>query len=186
LACNGINVCICIAGVVIIAEPADACGPLTNAQELSGAVLLVDRGSCSFMEKALNVERAGALGVIVIDNVDSEAAFAMGSDEQPHGVKILTMMVSKHVGQDLRYPKDSSQGSSEPRLLNIDLVDLSNATLGSAQSAYMERHVYVPEATQSWLENNGDVTRLAQQDKSKSTWQSLVLDLVSSIQSMQT
>jgi len=46
--------------------------------------------------------------------------------------------------------------------------------------------VYVPEATQSWLENNGDVTRLAQQDKSKSTWQSLVLDLVSSIQSMQT
>ncbi|DBB03198.1 TPA: hypothetical protein ACH3X1_000010 [Trebouxia sp. C0004] len=173
-------------GVVVIAEPADACGPLTNAQELSEAVLLVDRGSCSFMQKALNVEQAGALGVIVVNNKDSEAAFAMGSDEQPHSVKILTMMVSKHVGQDLRCPKDSSQGGSEPRLLNMDLVDLSNASLGSAQSAYMEQHVYVPEATQSWLENNGDVTRLAQQDKSKSTWQSLVLDLVASNQSMQT
>jgi len=181
-----VNVCMCIAGTVVIAEPADACAPLTNAQELSGAVLLVDRGSCSFMEKALNVEQAGALAVIVINIKDSEAAFAMGSDEQPHDVKILSMMVSKHVGQDLRHPKDSSQGGSEPRLLNIDLVDLSNVTLGSAQSAYMEQHVYVPEATQSWLETNGDVTRLAQQDKSKSTWQSLVLDLAASIQSMQT
>ena len=182
----GISVCICIAGVVVNAEPADACGPLTNGEELSGAVLLVHRGSCSFMEKALNVEQAGALAVIVINNKDSEAAFAMGSDEQPHGVKILTMMVSKHVGQDLRHPGDSSQDGSKPRLLNIDLVDLLNATLGSAQSAHMEQHVYVPEATQSWLENNGDVSRLAQQDKSKSTWQSLVMDLAASIQSMQT
>ena len=186
MALLNVNVCMCIAGTVVIAEPADACAPLTNAQELSGAVLLVDRGSCSFMEKALNVEQAGALAVIVINIKDSEAAFAMGSDEQPHDVKILSMMVSKHVGQDLRHPKDSIQGSSEPRLLNVDLVDLPNATLGSAQSAYMEQHVYVPEATQSWLENNGDVTRLAQQDKSKSTWQSLVLDLAASIQSMQT
>ena len=166
------------AGPLYSAEPADACASLTNTQELSGAVVLVDRGSCSFMEKAVNAEKAGALAIIVVNNVISEAAFAMGFDKYKYSVNITAMMINKDAGQTLRLPQDKPD--EEAPLLLVELIDLPNATQSHGQSVYMEQHVYVPDATQSWLENNDDLTKLAQQGSL--TWQSLLSDLAASIQ----
>lgn len=47
----------------------DACSPLTNAAAVAGRVALVDRGTCAFVIKVKNAQNAGAVAVIVADNV---------------------------------------------------------------------------------------------------------------------
>lgn len=46
----------------------DGCTAFTNAAEVSGNIAVIDRGTCTFVEKALNAQTAGATGVIVVDN----------------------------------------------------------------------------------------------------------------------
>ncbi|KAG0712544.1 Protease-associated domain-containing protein 1 [Chionoecetes opilio] len=53
---------------LVLADPLDSCSPPYNALELQGAVVLVARGGCSFVSKAVKAEAAGALAVIVMDN----------------------------------------------------------------------------------------------------------------------
>ncbi|MGH7357208.1 MAG: M4 family metallopeptidase [Candidatus Rokuibacteriota bacterium] len=45
----------------------DACEPLVNA--VAGRIVLVDRGTCGFTVKVQNAQDAGAIGVLVADNV---------------------------------------------------------------------------------------------------------------------
>lgn len=45
----------------------DACGPILN--DVSGRIALVDRGTCAFTVKVVNAQAAGAIGVLVADNV---------------------------------------------------------------------------------------------------------------------
>lgn len=43
----------------------DACEPLTNSDELAGAIALIERGGCTFQAKLERVEAAGAIGAVV-------------------------------------------------------------------------------------------------------------------------
>ncbi len=47
----------------------DACSPITNAADVAGKIALVDRGTCGFTIKVKNVQDAGAIAVIVADNL---------------------------------------------------------------------------------------------------------------------
>jgi hypothetical protein len=58
--------------------PSDACQPLVAAA--TGKVVLVDRGTCSFKTKALNVQNAGGIGMLLANNADSVAPPSMGDD----------------------------------------------------------------------------------------------------------
>jgi hypothetical protein len=46
----------------------DGCSAFTNAPQVAGTFALVDRGGCLFITKAENAQKAGALGLILIDN----------------------------------------------------------------------------------------------------------------------
>ena len=48
-----------------------ACTPLNaaNAMAVNGKIALIDRGTCTFPEKVKNAQNAGAIGVIIADNV---------------------------------------------------------------------------------------------------------------------
>jgi hypothetical protein len=48
-----------------------ACTPLNtaNTMAVNGKIALVDRGTCTFPEKVKNVQNAGAIGAIIVDNV---------------------------------------------------------------------------------------------------------------------
>lgn len=52
-----------------LAEPADACAPLTNAADLAGRVALFDRGGCFFSVKQANTAAAGAVAAIMADSL---------------------------------------------------------------------------------------------------------------------
>ncbi|WP_437874339.1 M36 family metallopeptidase [Sorangium sp. So ce513] len=55
------------------AEPrGDACGPLTS--DVAGKIALVDRGGCTFAQKAQNAQAAGAVGVLIANNRASDGA----------------------------------------------------------------------------------------------------------------
>jgi MYXO-CTERM domain-containing protein len=69
----------------------DACQAPTN--NVTGAIVLVDRGQCSFALKAANVEAAGGLGVVVANNQNTNI-FNMGQSNPPTQVGIPAMMIS--------------------------------------------------------------------------------------------
>lgn len=59
-----------------------ACNPLSaaNALAVNGRIALVDRGTCTFAIKAKNVQNAGAIGAIVVNNVAGSAPALGGAD----------------------------------------------------------------------------------------------------------
>uniref|UniRef100_A0A8C7UEC4 alpha-1,2-Mannosidase n=1 Tax=Oncorhynchus mykiss TaxID=8022 RepID=A0A8C7UEC4_ONCMY len=55
-------------GGFVATSPYTACGPIENAEELSGHIALALRGDCMFAAKAHRLQEAGAIGVIFIDH----------------------------------------------------------------------------------------------------------------------
>jgi large repetitive protein len=48
--------------------PADGCSAITNVASITGKIALIDRGTCTFVAKALAAQTAGAVGVIIVNN----------------------------------------------------------------------------------------------------------------------
>ena len=87
-----------------IVPAADGVGTTTDGCEaigvaVKGKIALVDRGSCDFTVKAINAQKAGAIGVIVANN-DSSAIFTMGGTARL--ARIPALMVSQADGAVLR------------------------------------------------------------------------------------
>ena len=52
---------------IILSEPPDGCSDLTN-ENVTGKIMLIQRGSCAFVEKAARAQSAGAAAVIIYNN----------------------------------------------------------------------------------------------------------------------
>ena len=50
----------------------DACTAITNPSAIAGRIALIDRGNCTFVQKARNAVAAGAIGVVIVDNSRDE------------------------------------------------------------------------------------------------------------------
>jgi PA domain len=89
---------------VVQANPTDGCSALTNGSAISGRIALIDRGNCNFDVKAQNAQNAGAIGVIVVNNVASPLVIQMGGATTSIDVtiKIPTLMVSQADGATLK------------------------------------------------------------------------------------
>jgi extracellular elastinolytic metalloproteinase len=75
----------------------DACQVAVTS--LSGKVAVVDRGTCDFTVKVLNAQKAGALGVIIANNVAGNAFSPGGTNNK---IKIPSGMVSQADGATLK------------------------------------------------------------------------------------
>jgi len=87
-----------------LAVYADATGVASDACEVSttsltGKVAIVDRGTCDFTVKVLNAQKAGAIGVIIANNVDGNPFSAGGTSKL---VKVPSGMVSLADGTALK------------------------------------------------------------------------------------
>ncbi|MBD0330281.1 MAG: S8 family serine peptidase [Thermoleophilia bacterium] len=78
------------------ATPANGC---TAVSGVAGKVALINRGACTFGTKVRNAEAAGAIGVLVANNVAGDPT-AMGADGLGNGT-IPAAMVSKTHGSQL-------------------------------------------------------------------------------------
>ena len=72
----------------------DACEAI-NA-DLSGKIALAQRGSCNFTVKVKNAQNAGAVAVIIYQNLNDDA-FAMGGEDET--ITIPSVMISKADGE---------------------------------------------------------------------------------------
>ena len=54
---------------VVLASPPDACSGLQNAAAMNGTIALIQRGTCSFSDKVKRAQDAGALAVLIANNL---------------------------------------------------------------------------------------------------------------------
>jgi len=59
----------------------DACSPLTNGAAISGKIALIDRGTCTFVTKVKNAQNAGAIAVVIADNVAGSPPPGLGGSD---------------------------------------------------------------------------------------------------------
>jgi len=77
--------------------PADGCNAITS--NVSGKIALIDRGGCTFVTKVKNAQDAGAVGVLVANNV-AGFPFAMAGTDAT--ITIPSMMTTLAVGNALK------------------------------------------------------------------------------------
>jgi len=66
-------------------------------------VVLVERGTCTFVTKVRNVEKAGANAAIIIDNItEPRKKIIMSDDGSGHTIGIPSFIVPKIVGAALK------------------------------------------------------------------------------------
>jgi hypothetical protein len=83
--------------------PAPACNALTAAQvsQVKGKIAVVDRGGCNSSVKAVNLQTAGATGIIFVNITDQFGGRPLLGTPEP-AVKIPSAYVSKRDGARLR------------------------------------------------------------------------------------
>jgi len=91
-----------ISGALIPAVPANGCGPLSNAAQVSGNLAFIVRGTCGFIDKYLSAQAAGARAVIVYnDGADATRVAPITMGGLDARVTIPGLMISSTDGQTL-------------------------------------------------------------------------------------
>ncbi len=105
-----------------------ACSKLAR-NSLSGTVAIVDRGTCDFITKVKNAQAAGAIAVIVANNVDGQP-FTMGGTGS---VSVPSVMVGQSAGNAIK-----SRGG----LVTVKLADPQPLMRDSALDSDIVWHEY--------------------------------------------
>lgn len=82
-------------------DPIDACGTLRNTAQLNGKIALIDRGTCFFVDKIRAAQQAGAIGILMVNNVDGPP-ISMGGTGDASDIRIPGVMITKADGARLR------------------------------------------------------------------------------------
>lgn len=90
------------ADIVLIADntapTSDGCQTITNGAAISGKIALIRRGTCTFVLKVKAAQDAGAIGVIMMNNIDGTPIPMGGTDAT---IVIPSVMISKADGDIL-------------------------------------------------------------------------------------
>lgn len=78
-------------------DPNDGCEPVTNSGDLAGKIAVIRRGVCEFGFKVLVAQNAGAIAVVVINNVEGPPIL-MGGGDFGDQVTIPALMISDVTG----------------------------------------------------------------------------------------
>jgi hypothetical protein len=107
-----------------------ACAPLdaNNARAVKNRIALVDRGACTFVTKAKNVQDAGAVGMIVVDNAPGGPPADLGGADP--AVAIPAVRVTLDTGNGFKAAINATPGGRSSGLvarLGLDLSQLAGA-----------------------------------------------------------
>ncbi|HEV8140727.1 MAG TPA: PA domain-containing protein [Pyrinomonadaceae bacterium] len=153
---------------LVQAIPNDAC---TAVSSLAGKIALIDRGTCSFVSKVHNAQNAGALGVIVVDNVSNPTPPGMGGGPD-NTITIPTFSITLADGNTIKAQLGAGVNATFVSDKRPFLYTPANVTSGSSVShwdtALMPNQLMEPN-------NSDDLTH------SVRTPQDLTLSLLSDI-----
>jgi len=102
-------------------DPTLGCGGLTNAASINGNIAVIERGTCYFTEKVINAQNAGAIGVLMINNVDGYPIIMGGTDTS---ITTPAIMISKSDGAALLTALQNAQ--SIQATLTDNHTDIAN------------------------------------------------------------
>lgn len=116
------------------ADPSDGCGAITNAASLNGKIAVVRRGACNFTLKVTEAQTAGAIAVLVVNNVAGNIVMggAAGTPavtipayslNQADGDALIAEMANSTVNVTFNPP------TPPPTFVNID-GDFDNGVVG--------------------------------------------------------
>jgi hypothetical protein len=86
------------------ASPNDACGPIVNIAQVAGKIAFIRRGTCDFDSKVYKAQQAGAIAVVIANNVNTGVIVPGGDsivDGVPVTISIPTAFISKEDGDAL-------------------------------------------------------------------------------------
>lgn len=108
----------------------DGCSALTNAGAVSGNIALIDRGICNFTVKVKNAQNAGAVGVIIVDNVAGSPPPPLGGTDAT--ITIPSARVTLADGTTIR----NQLGSGVNATLDVDLSKRAGADAANRPLLY--------------------------------------------------
>ncbi|MBK8254318.1 MAG: M36 family metallopeptidase [Polyangiaceae bacterium] len=76
-----------------VAVNTNACEDITN--DITGKIALVDRGTCTFHEKAINVQAAGAVGMVLANNAAGTPPFMPASNFPQVNIPVLSVSLAQ-------------------------------------------------------------------------------------------
>ena len=90
-----------ISGELVTSNPNDACGVITNSAQMLGKIAFIRRGACNFDDKVYKAQQAGAIAVVIANNVETGLITPTGDsvvDGVPVIISIPMVFVSKADG----------------------------------------------------------------------------------------
>ena len=95
-----------IVSMLKIANPIKGCDPIQN--DVNGSVVVMQRGTCSLVEKVERAQEAGAIGALVINNKNGlqrmetwDQKFRPYYVKSKHNITIFAGMITKQAGAEL-------------------------------------------------------------------------------------
>ncbi|MET9200882.1 M28 family metallopeptidase [Gordonia sp. NPDC003585] len=102
-----------------------------------GAIAVVTRGTCQFVDKARLAEAAGARGVIVVNNVPGKLAGATLGDEEPPVPTIPVVGVAAGAGDQVRAARSISLSVTAGNKKIVSRNVIAQTTTGSADDVVL-------------------------------------------------
>ena len=117
-----------VAGDVVLAldgvgATGDACTAIANPAAVAGKIALVDRGTCTFVVKATNVQAAGAIAMVVADNAAGGPPAGLGGDGP--SITIPSVRITLADGNAIKAALSSGTVSAK---LSVDMAVLAGAS----------------------------------------------------------
>jgi hypothetical protein len=139
--------------VVVALDPAnaagpsttDGCSPLTNAGAVSGRVALVDRGTCGFVVKVANAQAAGAVAVIIADNVAGSPPAGLGGADP--SIVIPSVRITLADGNAI---KAAMASNTVNVTLSVDLSVLAGADAAGRAMVFTPSPVQPGSSVSHW------------------------------------
>lgn len=85
---------------LVYAIPHDAIGALFNSAQVAGKIVLIDRGFIEFDIQAANAVAAGAVGIIIVNNIGDPAVPSM--QQTTVGTGVPDVMISQNDGNTIK------------------------------------------------------------------------------------
>ena len=80
------------------ASTSEACGLPSNAAAMAGKIVILRRGNCEFVQKVKNAQNAGAIAVVVVDNLPNQLVNMGGADAT---ITIPAVFITQGLGDAL-------------------------------------------------------------------------------------
>lgn len=138
--------------IVDTVAPGPGCNPFTpqNAAAVNGKIALIDRGGCNFTVKAKNAQDAGAIAVLIGDNVPGSPPPALGGSDPTVTIPAvrITLDDANRLRTVLAFRSRTRSGLNV--VLNLDPTRLAGADPSSRPLMYAPNPIEPGSSISHW------------------------------------